>query len=1213
MNNFSIKTLRYSLILILLVSGILSPGGQGSLQAQLTRGLIVEPAVMPGRAFLDPDGDGYVSQKTNGVQLGFTNPPNNDVTQSEIPYVAIIKPDPRSDLLRGPTGSFSEIVGVDEAGNNAILGYNDGTNWLFRFRIDGLSTNTITYCILIDIDGKFGFTGPNADHNAVAGNPGFEVEITLTTNFHVRVWNVDGKNGTSSNPSILAFPESTNVKNITNHHQKSIAITNSGGNPDYFYDFYIPFSELTKIDFFDSQGNTYKITQSTPMRMAAVTTMNTAPAIGNQALSDVGGTSGSGTADQIFTNFINTQTPTPPGEEVLERSNCPTLSSVRVGQATISGSTSEAVGTDITVSVYADASATTPISTATVKTTSPSHPSWSINVSEFTGLTLAEGQVVRATAKAPEKGTSIDNCNPQTVTSTCNVISTAPTSAQVVAPANSKGFNITVPLIGTIVRIYNSNYTLMDVSTLATGTKNPTDPTTSANQVVSFLYQSGNNWPAGVYYVTFQESGNCESSFYVACNYATGVSVVPQFTPGIVVTASSETVTGTGTAANAAIYVYANGVRIGSATTGTVSPFSFTATISGHKTCDVLTARQIVPPGCLSVASTSVTVTSPAAAPVIYPIDCAGDDVSSTTYTISGSLQEANNTMVQLWYSSNGTSLTTLINTVPVTNALWTVSGISSTTYPTGFRFIAVTQAGGCLSQSVNSNVATVTVRPKVSDYSISITNPVEGVTAISGSISGVGSPITIRAYVNEVLVGNPTLVSSTGSWTVSGLEPTDLYVGAQVRITVSVGSSCESALSSTFATVQCSPPPLPGYTGGNITYCFGGVGELLISGTRAGAVYQLVNSTFVAQGPAMVGTGGDITLTTNILTSNLTDLFVYTYNALNPSCGQISSTPIHFNSLSPTPSVTFGPRDLSVQSGTGTVNLSFTEKSTTTTSEFLPADKYTISWSFAATQKGFQPVSTPTAIPAAPGNIVIAVPTSPAPAVGTYSGTITITSDAGGCSRSYGFTVSVYGASSPPVITTHPVGATICTGYTHGMSVSASALGGMTYQWQVATSFLGTYSNIGTNSPSYTTEALAATRYYRVVVTANSQSTISNVAVVNVTSPPATPGAISGATSIRMGRSNYLLYSIAPVMGATSYTWEYVDGSGNALPGVSIIGSGTSVYVSYSSNAVSGNLRVRSEGVSNCGSSGWQTLAISITYNSCIISNKNVTPMIFR
>lgn len=75
-----------------------------------TPGLIIKSAVSPGLAVLDPDGDGYVSQKTNGLQLGFTIPPNNDVTQSEIPYVPLVRPDPTGDLMAGPSCSFTEIV-----------------------------------------------------------------------------------------------------------------------------------------------------------------------------------------------------------------------------------------------------------------------------------------------------------------------------------------------------------------------------------------------------------------------------------------------------------------------------------------------------------------------------------------------------------------------------------------------------------------------------------------------------------------------------------------------------------------------------------------------------------------------------------------------------------------------------------------------------------------------------------------------------------------------------------------------------------------------------------------------------------------------------------------------------------------------------------------------------------------------------------------------
>ncbi|MEK7719855.1 MAG: hypothetical protein AAB347_09640 [Bacteroidota bacterium] len=90
----------------------------------LIQGMVLKPALTPGNA-VDPDGDGYVSQKTNGVLLGFTTPPGNDVSQSEIPYVDMQKLDPVAGLLMGPNGSFSYIIGIDAAGHGAILGYSE--------------------------------------------------------------------------------------------------------------------------------------------------------------------------------------------------------------------------------------------------------------------------------------------------------------------------------------------------------------------------------------------------------------------------------------------------------------------------------------------------------------------------------------------------------------------------------------------------------------------------------------------------------------------------------------------------------------------------------------------------------------------------------------------------------------------------------------------------------------------------------------------------------------------------------------------------------------------------------------------------------------------------------------------------------------------------------------------------------------------------------
>jgi hypothetical protein len=956
------------------------------------------------------------------------------------------------------------------------------------------------------------------------------------------------------------------------------------------------------------------MTQSTPLRLAALTTMNTSPAIGNNALSDVGGTDGSGSADQIFTEFINNQTPTPPGEEVLDRSACPTINAVRVGDTSISGTTTEAIGTTIKVSVY-DSDSTTLVGTKEVVTTGSS---WTVSLTTLPSITLLENYVIKATATAPEKGESADNCSLKKVApAVC--VATAPTAYG--TDANKDNFTITHTLALSVsqitITIYNVDFTVWGTRVI---NASRTSGTQYTDAVAGSILTNPNKVPNGTYYATVTYGG-CESPRFEFC-YGTSTNVnipIINSTLSTGATVVSGTVSGTGALVGDVIIVYVDGVRV--ANTTLQSDLSWSVTLPTPLTnCQVVTARTSRKPvdgsdvgNCLSAASTAVTVTRTAVAPVINPSSCVG-----STFTVSGSSQEADGAQVRLYTTTDGTTPLATVGTVSVTNGYWEVTGLSSITYPTNTKFIARVITGGCLTESSNSNMLTITTRTDISSYTISINNPQEGSSTVTGTISGGSYNVTIRTYVDEVLVGTPQLVGSAGAWTVSGFEPTDLYLGAQIKVTVAAGAGCESTLSTTFATVQCSPPPIPTYTEGSYSYCDGGTGQISLTNTQTGVIYQLVNSSFETVGPAVVGNGGSVTLTTNILNSNLTGVLVYAYKILNPSCGQYSTGAINFDEENPTPSVTFSSTALTVQSGTGTVNLNYTDKSTSITSPSLSsADKYTILWSFAAKEQDFEDVTTPTALSAAPGSIVITVPTTPAPAPGTYSGTLVVTSDAGGCVAYFGFTVSVFGATSPPVMTTNPAGVTICSGNFTTLTASAAGTPTLNYQWQVATSFLGTYTDVtdgtGGDTPEYETPALTATRYYRLKVTNTYGTTISDVAVVNVTSPPATPGAISGATSIRMGRSNYLLYSIAPVMGATSYTWEYVDGSGNALPGVSIIGSGTSVYVSYSSNAVSGNLRVRSEGVSNCGSSGWQTLAISITYNSCIISNKNVTPLIFR
>lgn len=1144
------------------------------LYAQITPGLIVKPALSPGNAVLDPDMDGYISLKVNGVQSGFTIPPNNDVIQSEIPYVPMVKPDPRADLLRGPAGSFSEIVGVDAAGNNAILTYTNGVNVFYRFRLDYMSPNTITYSILIDTDGKFGFIGDNADPNAVSGNPGFEIEVALTTNFYVRAYKVDG---TTSGTLVYSAPYETNC-------QKAVAVTHSSNNPDFFYDFYLPLSALTGITF---SPPTYpaNITASSPLRYAALTTMNTSPAIGNNAISDVGGQTGSGSLDAILTQYIESQTPTPAGEEVLDRSACPTINSVTVGNSTITGTSSEPSGTLIKVSVY-QSNGTTLIGSGTTYTSSST---WSVNVASLSpSVSLAAGQVVKATATAPEKGVSYDNCSKQIVNAlACN------TPPPVSATAQSNGrFSVvfTLQTSGTkTLKVYNADGSLWGS---ATSTSTSTD--TYVNISNGTPLTSNGKVPNGTYYASVTFNG-CESDKIVIC-YGTSTTAVPTVNSPIVTGAT--TVSGTGIIGGN-IKVFADGVLIGSV--NNLSSTNWYVTVPPLSLCKVITATQSKVsadlagnPGtgsCESAASAGVNVTRTAYKPVILSSACV-----TAPFSIGGSSVEANGTTVTL-YTPNSSG--TVLGSATVTNGYWQVTGLNLTS---GSVVVAKVTSGSCLTPSVDSDPVTISTKTSVAAYNVTINAPVEGASLVNGSISGGTYPALVKVYVNEIPVGSGVIVNGAGAWSVAGLSTNDLYAEGVVRVTLTAASGCESDLSNTSAIVQCSPPPVPSYTAGDYSYCYGGVGELVLSASQAGVVYQLVNSSGVAQGPSAIGTGASISLYTKTLTTSLTGIYVKAYKVLNASCAITSTAAINFNVQLAAPTITLSSTSLSVAAGASAVNLLYTSKSASPS-----ADKYTVDYSYTAEQEGFQDINTPTTIPSSP--IVLSVPNAPAPAPGTYSGIISVYSNGGTtCESVYGFTITVYGATSPPVIKTDPVGKTICLGTSASLNIAAVGTGTLTYQWQTADSYIGPYTNVttgsGGTSANYTTPVLSTTRYYRAVVTNTYGGSISNTAVVNVTSTPSVPGSIVGKNIVPAG-SNYQLYSVPAVEGASSYVWSY---SGT---GASILGTSNSVYISFDSNATSGVLSVYGSNI--CGNGSPTTINITIDYKDCIISNRMISKKIIR
>jgi hypothetical protein len=707
-----------------------------------TPGLIYKSAGT-GASVLDPNGDGY----TSSSKTGFTG---NDQTQSEIAYKPLTVPgvEPTSDPGPGPNCMYNDIV--DSGSEDPVLTYFDGTNLLFRFRLGGTAPNSKSYSILLDTDQKFGFSGANADPNALSGNPGFEIEIVLMTNFSVGIYSVDG----TLTPVLKAS------YSYDNYCQKSIAYTTNCSDPDYFYDFYIPFSAITT--YFPS------VTTSTPLRMVALTSMNPAPAIGNNAQSDVGGIDDGAygnNMDNIFSSVIDNFYPTSVtginSGFPADRTPCPSItSSLSTASTSISGTSSQANGT--TIKVYKNGSL--------LGTTTVSSGTWTYSLSG-----LVAGNVFTASATATGKSESLTNCSTITVAASCS-------SDITIVNANTNNKNIGgTGISGATIRIYKN------------GVEVTPNPASSAivDGTGNFCWKSNGNTGAcnggtgdiadGVYRVTQTESGKCESpGVYVCIGIGTSTTAPVITTSSVLNTTTS--ISGTAVA-SAYVILYADGTQIGATTAGASSPFSWTISALTLTRGQVLTAKAVSGTNCLSSASNSVTVTSITAAPVISGSYCTGTTIAS----ISGTTSESGGTVIELFSGSTSLGTTTSNST-----GAWTKTGLSISS---GSVITAKATATG-KTVSVASN--SVTVGSLSSNSGLAVTSPIiEGASSIGGTLSGSG---TVKVYVDETYLGTASVSGST--WTLSGLSSTALYAGASITATITSGLNCESNYSG-IVTVQ--------------------------------------------------------------------------------------------------------------------------------------------------------------------------------------------------------------------------------------------------------------------------------------------------------------------------------------------------------------------------------------------------------------------------
>jgi large repetitive protein len=869
------------------------------LQAQ-TPGLIYEPATGSGISVLDPNGDGYVSKTASGFST-------DDQLESELSYNSLSFPstEPTSDLGPGPDCGFTDFV--DQGDKDPVQAFLDANgNWLFRMRMGKTAPNAKSYSVLIDTDGKFGGTGPNKDPEYSTANPGFEIEIVLATKFGVYVYDVNNMNCTP----VISYENP-----LDSHYQKSVAMTTLCGDPDYFYDFYVKMSDLSsKFSGFTS-NTAVRMTMIDNMAASKSTICNLTSA------SDVAGIDDAGKSlNTIFSEVIANYNPTAPSApKTLDRTTCPKINSVGAGANVISGTSAELAGT--TINVFKNG--------ISIGTTTVSAGVWSLS-----GIApaIALNDVITATATTSGKGTSIDNCNPVTaaaVPSCSGAVTTAPALTDIVKPSSGKGYDVTVNRpIGTIVRCYNTNGTLIDP--MALGLQSPnnlnTVTTTALGQKVSFECKQGNCFGSTIFLFTYQEPGKCESTYAFDCGVLTA-TVNPTITSPVLAADGSISGLMADGGSDVTINLYSAGQIIG--TTSTAGTGKWKILFTGRE-CETLSVKAFAVGKCGSSGSVTAVVQSRKAfAPVVNEI-CSP---SLTSVVVSGTSVEPKDTKIN-FYVNGSTTAETVTATVSV-NGTWSATIASGT-----INSIKAKASSDCLTLSDFSN--TVTIHQQSTNLvTIDTALPLfECGTLVSGT--GTNGD-TISLYIDGSQIGGTATVVNS-KWTISGLNATcDLYAGGVVTATASTGSNCGGNVSNGVTVLCTNPSDALALASASASICSGTAVTVTVVRSEKGIVYQLYNGTTAAATPtgsSKLGTGGDLILTSaplsisttltiraiRIGTSCFTKLineFSVTVN--NPTTSVLSGTATICNGTAANLSVAItggkSPYNVTIDNGVGTIS----------------------------------------------------------------------------------------------------------------------------------------------------------------------------------------------------------------------------------------------------------------------------------------------------
>src|SRR5688572_432118 len=212
---------------------------------------------------MDPNQDGFISKTTAGFSNDGYNVDEFEITMFGIPKLG-------GDVTGDNIGAACGITDLipDTKGYSSYAVRDGNNNLIFRFRVGDDNPSVESWTILLDTDGLFGANDPNATPE----NPGFEIDITLIkrNNAGVYVYNIDGID--SCPDELLFYP-------INSNFQISLADEVTCGDPDFFYDFFVPFADI---------ANSLGINLNTGLRYVAVTNVSATCAMAG-TIADVSG------------------------------------------------------------------------------------------------------------------------------------------------------------------------------------------------------------------------------------------------------------------------------------------------------------------------------------------------------------------------------------------------------------------------------------------------------------------------------------------------------------------------------------------------------------------------------------------------------------------------------------------------------------------------------------------------------------------------------------------------------------------------------------------------------------------------------------------------------------------------------------------------------------------------------------------------------------